>query len=151
MIVVWIWVAAALAGLVFALVARQNAADELEMLGSIMNGRRRLGRGHVRDETIVAVIDGTWLGIGLWYVATSTATSTSAVGLILAGTSILLSISTLMRWLDRRYAARPHPALDTQEQKAANAAEDLVFGDQRRELRENVVNEAMEEARIDRA
>jgi hypothetical protein len=144
MIVIWVWIIAAIAGLLFAVAARQNAADELRDLGHITNGRRRLGKGHVRDETVVAIIDGTWLAIGLWYISTGTQTSTSVVGLLLAGTSVLLSISTLMRWLDRRYAARPHVDLDDEEQTAANAVEDLAFGNQRRDLEESHIREAAE-------
>ena len=139
MLPVWLWLFAALSGLVFALVARQNAVDELRLLGEIANGRRRLGRGHVRDETVVAVIDAVWLAIGLWYLSSGIQTSTPAVGYILSGTSFLLSFSTLARWLDRRYAARPHDDADDAER---DFAEDAWMGEHRRDLERQHTEEA---------
>lgn len=106
-----LWTALAAAGLVFALIARDNAVDELRALPRrVQNGRRRLGRGHVRDETIISVIDFIWFIIGLIYVASGEKVGNPAVAVPLVMTSALLALSSLMRWRDRVYARRSTPA-----------------------------------------
>lgn len=128
--IVWLWLLLALAGLLFAVAARQNAKDELKDLGAITNGRRRLGKGHVRDETIVVIIDGTWALIGIFYLYKNIEPSNPAVALPLLLTSGLLALSTLMRWQDRLYAARPHPIDNAQR----DLEEDAYMGKERRDM-----------------
>lgn len=149
MTIVYLWCAFSLAGLVFALIARRNALDELKELGDITNGRRRLGKGHVRDESVVAGIDFVWLLIGLIYVVTQTPVSNPVVALPLLGTNAALAFSTGMRWLDRRYALHardpnvPETWLDRQYAdhtrdphvpETQDQREDRWFGEQRRDL-----------------
>lgn len=142
-LIVYFWIAFALAGLGFAIAARQNAKDELKDLGAITNGRRRLGRGHVRDETIVAVINGVWALIGIVYLASGQVPSSPFIAIPLNGTSALLAYSTYARWQDRLYASRPHEDPTDPEVTAANAEEDLYFGEQRRERRDIAIDEAI--------
>lgn len=128
--IVYLWIAAALLGLGFAIAARQNAKDELKDLGAITNGRRRLGKGHVRDETIVGVVDFTWLILGLVYLASGQEPSNPLIAVPLIGTSFLLGFSTAARWADRLYASRPHPVDDAQR----NLDEDEYMGEHRRDM-----------------
>lgn len=106
MTILVLWILFAFLGGIFAFLARRDAKRRLKELGLVTNGRRRLGRGHVRDETIVLVIDATWFLIGVLYFASGERPQNSIAGIPLVGTSVLLSISTAMRWRDRRYAER---------------------------------------------
>jgi hypothetical protein len=128
-IIVVLWVLFAAIGLTFALLARHNAKDELRRLGPVGNGRARLGRGHVRDETIVAVIDFVWLVIGAFYLARGIQVSNFIVAVPLLGTSALLAYSTLRRWHDRRVVYHAPAHVET-----AIEAQDRLVGDERRRL-----------------
>ena len=133
-VVIWIWIASAVFGGVFALIARRNAQEELDNLGDITNGRRRLGNGHVRDETILFVIDALYLAMGLLFVATGREPTFNVTVLGLTLCSVLLSYSTFMRWVDRRYALAPDPSRDPSVAETQNQREDREFGEQRRDL-----------------
>lgn len=120
------WILFAALGLVAALIARHNVKDELTKLGEVKNGRLRLGRGHVRDESIVAIIEATWLLLGIIYVWQGNEVGNPLVALPLIVTSALLTLSTIMRWRDRLYVMRTAPE-ETPYQLA-----DRLVGDERR-------------------
>lgn len=99
--IVVLWTLFAFLGLVVALLARHNAKAELLALGDERNGRERLGRSHVRDETIVAVIDFTWFIIGLVYLVRGQEVTNPLAAIPLVASSALLALSTFKRWRDR--------------------------------------------------
>lgn len=125
------WILFAALGLIAALIARHNVKDELKKLGEVKNGRLRLGRGHVRDETIVAIIEFTWLLLGVIYWYRDNEVGNPLVALPLIMTSALLTISTIMRWRDRLYVMRTQSNQETPYQLA-----DRLAGDERRHQEE---------------
>lgn len=63
-----VWTLSAAVGACFSTWNFIQAVRDLRALGPIANGRRLLGRGHVRREAIRVFISSAWLAIGLWSV-----------------------------------------------------------------------------------
>lgn len=98
--IVWIWTVAASVGALIAAWNLWDAYRDLEALGPVQNGRRIIGIGWVRRESIRFLIQVSWAGIGFAALPTASG-NINPIVLILVGTNLAVALNTMLDMRDR--------------------------------------------------
>ena len=100
---VGIWTVSAAVGFVVCLLATFSAVGDLQDLGEIRNGRRRLAWSNIYDEAVRTVILFSWLVMGALYLGADQSPRVSAVVWVIVGGNVLLTLNSIRRSATRSY------------------------------------------------